>query len=85
MAAVHVGVLKDPPSPASDFLETKNTIRRSSSSGVHWHFVPGSVSFLAALELELAAFRPRWIVEGVALVGASPGALLGTGSQAAGR
>lgn len=60
-AAVHASDLKDPPLPASDFLETRNTIKRSSSSGDHWHFVPGSVGFLTVLALGSAAFRPRLV------------------------
>ena len=34
-AALHVGALNNPPSPASDFLETRNKIKHSSSLGVH--------------------------------------------------
>jgi hypothetical protein len=57
-AAVHVTDLKDPPSPASDFFETRKEISRSSSSGVHWHF---STVFLAPAGpvAGLAGFRPR--------------------------
>ncbi len=72
-AAVHTGDLKDPPSPASDFLDTKNMISRSSSSGDHWHF---SIDFLTALDLESTAFRPRWILGSASLIGAEPDAPL---------
>jgi len=49
-AAFHVGALKFPPSPASAFLQTRNSIKRLSSSTDHWLLSEGSL---------LAFERPR--------------------------